>query len=160
MTDRVLTGSEGTPAEYKRLLQVVCDNRPSGTRGRLAAALGTNRSFVSQLTNPAYPMPIPAGHLPAIFEICRFSPAERMAFLEAYDRIHPGRRDGAETAARARLVTLTVPDLGDARRNRAADEMLAEYARQLMRFAASMRDNGETEGAAVASGPDGKERQA
>ena len=49
-----------TVADYKRLLQTVCDNRPSGTRGRLAVALGTNRSFVSQLVNPAYAMPIPA----------------------------------------------------------------------------------------------------
>ena len=27
-----------TVADYKRLLQTVCDNRPSGTRGRLAVA--------------------------------------------------------------------------------------------------------------------------
>ena len=47
-----------TAADYKRVLQEVCDNRPSGTRGRLAIALGTNRSFVSQLVNPVYAMPI------------------------------------------------------------------------------------------------------
>ena len=39
------------------------DNRPSGTRLKLAAALGKNRSFVTQITNPAYPVPIPAQHL-------------------------------------------------------------------------------------------------
>ena len=95
--------SDGTApagvAEYKRLLQQVCDNRPSGTRGRLAAALGTNRSFVSQMTNPAYAMPIPAQHLQTIFDVCHFSPSERAAFLEAYDGAHPGRREGANGAA-------------------------------------------------------------
>ena len=60
--------SSATVADYKRLLQEVCDNRPSGTRGRLAVALGTNRSFVSQLVNPVYAMPIPAQHLQTIRE--------------------------------------------------------------------------------------------
>ena len=102
-----------TVADYKRLLQTVCDNRPSGTRGRLAVALGTNRSFVSQLVNPAYAMPIPAQHLEAIFEVCHFSPAEREAFLAVYDRAHPGRRDTGEPSAGVRVISLTVPDLGN-----------------------------------------------
>ncbi len=127
-------GAGSAVAGYKRLLQTVCDNRPSGTRGRLAAALGTNRSFVSQLANPAYAMPIPAQHLPAIFEVCRFSPSERVAFLDAYDRAHPGRRDSGEGEAPSRTVTLRMPDLGDARRNQAVDDMLAEHARQLVRL--------------------------
>ena len=50
-------------AEYKRILLRVLDLRPSGTRQRLADALGENRSFVSQITNPAYPVPIPPRHV-------------------------------------------------------------------------------------------------
>lgn len=131
--------SDAAPvADYKRLLQTVCDNRPSGTRGRLAVALGTNRSFVSQLTNPAYSMPIPAQHLLAILEVCRFSPPERTAFLDAYDRAHPGRRSSGDGEPH-RTVTLRVPDLGDARRNQAVDDMLAEHARQLVRLLASLQ---------------------
>ena len=42
-------------AEYKAILKRVLDNRPSGTRQRLAKALGKNRSFISQIANPAYP---------------------------------------------------------------------------------------------------------
>ena len=129
-----------TVADYKRLLQAVCDNRPSGTRGRLADALGTNRSFVSQLANPVYAMPIPAQHLETIFEVCHFSPAERAAFLEAYDRAHPGRRETGEPATGIRVINLTVPDLGSARRNQAIDAMIAEYARHLVRLAATMKD--------------------
>lgn len=127
-------------ADYKRLLQQVCDNRPSGTRGRLALALGTNRSFVSQLVNPVYPMPVPAQHLETIFEVCHFSPAEREAFLSAYDRAHPGRRDAGETPAATRAISLTVPDLGTARRNKAFDDMMAEYAHHLARLVAALKD--------------------
>jgi hypothetical protein len=129
-----------TVADYKRLLQEVCDNRPSGTRGRLAVALGTNRSFVSQLVNPVYAMPIPAQHLETIFEVCHFSPADREAFLAAYDRAHPGRRDSGEPPARMRVVSFTLPDLGNVRRNQAVDAMMAEYASQLLRLVAALKD--------------------
>ena len=51
-------------------------------RGRLAMALGKHKSFVSQIANPAYAVPIPAGDLPIIFEICHLSAQERQGFLE------------------------------------------------------------------------------
>jgi hypothetical protein len=132
-------GSE-TVADYKRLLQAVCDNRPSGTRGRLAVALGTNRSFVSQIVNPAYAMPIPAQHLETIFEVCHFSPADRIAFLAVYDNAHPGRRETGEEVAETRVVTLTLPDLGNARRNQALDALIAEYGRHVARLVTLLKD--------------------
>jgi hypothetical protein len=54
---------------YKRLLQGYLDRRPSGTRQKIAEALGKHKSFVSQITNPAYSAPVPARHLATIFEI-------------------------------------------------------------------------------------------
>jgi hypothetical protein len=134
------TDPGATVADYKTLLQAVCDKRPSGTRGRLALALGTNRSFVSQLVNPNYVMPIPAQHLETIFEVCHFSPAERAAFLAAYDEAHPGRRETGEPATGTRVVSLTVPDLGNVRRNQAVDVMLTDFVRHLVHFAAMMKD--------------------
>jgi hypothetical protein len=130
----------GPVADYKRILQTVCDNRPSGTRGRLAVALGTNRSFVSQLVNPVYAMPIPVQHLETIFEVCHFSPHERAAFLSAYDRAHPGRRDASAPATGTRVITITVPDLGHAPRNQIIEDMVEEYARQLVRLIATLED--------------------
>jgi hypothetical protein len=134
------TDPGATVADYKTLLQAVCDKRPSGTRGRLALALGTNRSFVSQLVNPNYVMPIPAQHLETIFEVSHFSPAERAAFLAAYDEAHPGRRETGEPATGTRVVSLTVPDLGNVRRNQAVDVMLTDFVRHLVHFAAMMKD--------------------
>jgi hypothetical protein len=129
-----------TVADYKRLLQSVCDNRPSGTRGRLSVALGTNRSFVSQLVNPAYAMPIPAQHLETIFEVCHFSPADRAAFLAVYDNAHPGRRETGEETAGTRVISLTVPDLGSARRNQAVDALIGEYGRHVARLATLLKE--------------------
>jgi hypothetical protein len=64
---------------YKLILKRVLDNRPSGMRQRLAKALGKNRSFISQMANPAYSTPAPAEHLEIIFELCHFSKAIRAA---------------------------------------------------------------------------------
>ena len=127
-------GSRTTPVqEYKRILQRVLENRPSGTRQRLATVLGTNRSFVSQMSNPAYAMPIPSQHLETIFEVCHFSQADRSAFLAAYAQAHPDRLESPK--ARARVITLTVPDLGEEKRNRWLEEALARLAQDLSRFA-------------------------
>jgi hypothetical protein len=119
---------------YKGVLKRVLDTRPSGTRHRLAIALGKNRSFISQIANPVYAVPIPVQHLETIFEICHFTAADRGEFLGAYAEAHPRRLDVVRKAAGTRKLTLTVPDLGDARRNRLLDETIAELARRLARF--------------------------
>jgi hypothetical protein len=118
-------------AEYKVILQRVLDARPSGTRQRIAAALSKNRSFVTQITSPAYDTPIPARHVDLVLEICHFSPAERQAFLKAYHRAHPSRPVPALGAARLRAHTIYLPDLGDPERNRQMDALLSEFIQKL-----------------------------
>ena len=122
-------------ADYKLILRRVLDNRPSGTRLKLAAALGKNRSFVSQITNPAYLVPIPAKHVEIIFEVCHLSGAERTAFLKAYGRAHPGRLRTSHREARTRTIAVMVPDLGDDKKNRALDELVVDFASRLARYA-------------------------
>ena len=121
-------------AAYKTVLKRIIDTRPSGTRHRLAIALGKNRSFISQIANPVYAVPIPLQHLETIFEICHFTAADRRDFLGAYSEAHPRRNELGRKAAGTRKLTLTVPDLGSARRNRLLDETVAEFVRRLARF--------------------------
>jgi hypothetical protein len=121
-------------AEYKTILKRVLDNRPSGTRQRLAKALGKNRSFISQIANLAYPVPIPVQHLETMFELCHFSQDDRRDFLAAYRRAHPRRFALVHAVPRTRIVSLAVPDLGDAKRNRAVDAMIADFVRRLRKF--------------------------
>ncbi len=126
--------AEAAVARYKTVLQRVLDNRPSGTRQRLAGALGKNRSFVSQIANPAYATPIPARHLETIFEICHFSPDDRMNFLEAYATAHPRRLSSAAHARRLRPHTVYLPDFGDDARNHELDRMLADFVHRMTRL--------------------------
>ena len=121
-------------AAYKAVLKRIIDTRPSGTRHRLAIALGKNRSFISQIANPVYAVPIPVQHLETIFEICHFTTADRRDFLAAYAEAHPRRHDLVRKTAGTRKLMLTLPDLGSARRNRLLDETVAEIARRLTRF--------------------------
>ena len=122
-------------AAYKTVLKRVMDTRPSGTRHRLAIALGKNRSFISQIANPVYAVPIPMQHLETIFEVCHFTAGEKREFLAAYAEGHPRRLDLVRKPAATRTLALTLPDLGDARRNRLLDEAVVEVARRLGRFA-------------------------
>jgi hypothetical protein len=118
-------------AAYKAVLKRVIDTRPSGTRHRLAIALGKNRSFISQIANPVYAVPIPVQHIETIFEICHFTAADRRDFLAAYAEAHPRRHELGKKSASTRKLTLTLPDLGNARRNRLLDDAVAEIARRL-----------------------------
>jgi hypothetical protein len=115
-------------ALYKTILRQVLDNRPSGTRQRLAEALGKNRSFISQIVNPTYITPIPAQHLETIFQICHVTPTEREAFLDAYREAHPGRLDVASGPRALRQITISVPDLGDPALNARADALIRTLA--------------------------------
>jgi len=136
MTDEDLPRDERAASveAYKSLLRIVLDRRPSGTRQRLANALGKNRSFVSHISNPAYPVPIPAPHLDTIFEICHFSAAERRAFVEAFNRAHPNRLKPRRGAHGVRTLKLDVADFGDPTTNREFDELVRETARRLSRL--------------------------
>jgi hypothetical protein len=119
-------------AYYKSLLRDVLDSRPSGTRQRLADAIGKNRSFITQITNPAYSVPVPAQHLPVILEICHIAGADRERFLEAYHAAHPRRPAMVEGGRRMRHVTLDLPDFGDSGRNRRFDAALRALVQSLL----------------------------
>ena len=133
MTDAAIeeTAEVSAVAEYKRIFKEVLDSRPSGMRIRLAHAMGKNRSFVSQISNPAYPVPIPIQHLNTIFEVCHFPPQAKNAFLRAYARAHPRRMGRLAENPRERTITLHLPDLGSSRRNGQIDGLMQEFARRL-----------------------------
>lgn len=116
---------------YKTLLSHIIDQRPSGMRQRLADALGKHRSFVTQICSPAYSTPIPARHLPTIFSVCHFSPAEREQFLAAFRAAHPGRAPAAGEVRRMRHISLSVPDLGDEKQNAALDRAINEFIQRI-----------------------------
>src|SRR4029079_9365252 len=103
-------GSDEAIRAYKTILSQVIDQRPSGMRQRLADALGKHRSFVTQISSPAYSIPIPSKHLPSIFTVCHFSQVERDQFMAAYHQAHPGKVPVASGPRRTRHVSLIVPD--------------------------------------------------
>lgn len=119
-------------AAYKRMLAEIIDRRPSGTRQRLATALAKNRSFVSQITNPAYATPIPANHLDLIFEVCHFSLPERREFTRLYAMAHP-KRAVAEGQGRTTLA-VHLPDLGDETKNRKLHGLVSGFVRQIVKL--------------------------
>ncbi len=121
-------------AAYQRILQDVLNRRPSGMRQRLAEALGKNRSFITQISNPVYQTPIPVQHLHRIVDICHFSPQEREQFLHAYHQAHPRRLLMLQEREKSRRVTIMLPDLGNDRKNRRLDALVSEFADKIARL--------------------------
>jgi hypothetical protein len=125
------TDPAGSIRDYKLVLSRVLETRPSGTRQRLADALGKHRSFITQMTSPAYVTPIPQRHLATLFSVCHFSPAERDAFMAAYRMAHRGRLDIGDAERRMRHLSLLVPELGDDKSNTAFDKAISEFVQKL-----------------------------
>eukprot|EP01036_Dinobryon_divergens_P010353 gene10353-13869_t len=71
-TEPAESGAENHIHAYKLVLSRVLETRPSGTRQRLADALGKHRSFITQMTSASYATPIPQRHLATLFSVCHF----------------------------------------------------------------------------------------
>lgn len=124
-------------AAYKRLLRAQIARRPSGTRRKLAAAFGTHPSFVSQITNPALRVPLPAQHIPALFRTCRFSPEEQAEFLGLYARAHPAQSAAMEElAAHERdALRIPMPAFADPALRAEVEALIRDFARRVVRLA-------------------------
>lgn len=133
-----------TPEEliraYKLILSHVLETRPSGTRQRLADALGKHRSFITQMISPTYPTPIPQRHLATLFAVCHFSVAERDAFMTAYRAAHRGKLEIGDAERKMRHLSLLVPELGDDKKNAALDKAISEFVQRLTEL---MRKGGD-----------------
>jgi len=136
MADASDTGDDPLQA-YKLLLRQLIDRRPSGTRQRIAEAIGTHKSFISQVTNPAYRVPLPAQHIPKLFQVCHFSKEEQQAFLELYARAHPSQSGAIDELAGIErgVIRIPLPDLGDPEVAREVEATIREFTERIIALA-------------------------
>src|SRR5947207_1318582 len=133
---RMKVSDAGPIAAYKTILRDCLDRRPAGMRARIAVALGKHKSFVSQLSNPIYPMPVPARHLSPIVEICHFSSEERKTFRKPYRQAHPGRAphgvSGEHGALpRRQVLSLWIPELRTPGKQRALEAVVRNFVERV-----------------------------
>lgn len=121
-------------AEYKALLREYIDRRPSGTRQKLAEAFGTHKSFISQITNPNYRVPLPAQHIPALFKVCRLNAQEQRAFLDLYARAHPGQYGAIDDLASVEndAVRIPLPHFEDPELRQQVEQLIKEFAERVV----------------------------
>ncbi len=125
---------------YKLILSHVLETRPSGTRQRLADALGKHRSFITQMISPSYATPIPQRHLATLLAVCHFSVPERNAFITAYQAAHRGKLELGDAERKMRHLSLLVPEFGDDKSNAALDKAISDF---VQRLAELMRRGGD-----------------
>ena len=129
--------NEDAVAAYKALLRDLIDLRPSGTRQRIAQALGTHKSFISQVTNPTLRVPLPAQHVEPIFRICHFSVEEQRSFLDLYTAAHPTQAVTFADleAADQDVIRIVVPPFRDQQKRRDVEETIREFASRVIALA-------------------------
>lgn len=134
-------------AEYKLFLRDCIDRRPSGLRQKIATALGKHKSFVSQITNPSYTVPIPAGDLHVIFDVCHFSPEERGRFLKLYEKAHPFRTAGARRPANLpHDLRIILPAFKSEAMARQVEKTILDLANRVIRMAQTAESDNTPEG--------------
>jgi hypothetical protein len=134
-------------AAYKELLRGYLEKRPSGLRKRISDAIGTNRSFVSQITNPKYSVPIPAHYVHPIIAVCHLSLAERSAFVAAYLQAHPGQADllqaGSEESA---ILSIDLSGVADDAQRTLIKQALRSLAETMISLLPPGKDGEEGDG--------------
>lgn len=145
-----MSGEDTSVTGYKTFLRDCLDRRPSGLRQKLAGALGKHKSFISQITSPAYSVPIPAGDLPTIFDVCHLSTEEQERFLRLYERAHPGRSERARHAMNRsnEMLRIAMPAFRFQATQREVEAAILEAATRIIRVA----QNAEERGGADAAG--------
>ena len=129
------TGQDDLIAAYKTLLRDYLARRPSGTRQKIAKGIGTHKSFVSQVTNPAYRVPLPAPYVPVIMGVCHFSPEERAAFTAAYEAAHPGSLTVDPPAPNDRGLWIALPDFDNPQQRRQVEAAIRDTAERIIALA-------------------------
>lgn len=121
---------------YKSMLRDLIDRRPSGTRQRLAEAFRTHKSFVSQVLSPSSRVPLPAQHIPALFEVCHLSADERATFLQLYRRAHPSQTMLLDGLAEAQhdILRIRIPEFADPALRAEAKTMITALADTVLRL--------------------------
>lgn len=122
-------------ARYKSFLRDCVDRRPSGLRQKLALALDKHKSFISQITSPSYPVPIPAGDIETILDVCHLSPDERRRFLELYGRAHPRHGPGHRGTRPAHRIHIDLPAFADVGTALEVEGLIREFAARVVRLA-------------------------
>ncbi|MCW2309273.1 hypothetical protein [Rhodobium gokarnense] len=122
---------------YKTFLRDAIETRPSGTRRKLAMAFGTHPSFISQITNPALKVPLPAQHIPTLFQVCHLTPEEQDAFLDLYKRAHPAQATSIEELAEneKNVVKILLPQFDDPAVRADVIQAIRDFADNVIRLA-------------------------
>jgi len=123
-------------SKYKAMLQELIGQRPAGLRGQLAAALGKHKSFISQITNPVYRVPIPQRDLQTIFDICYLSIEERETFLELYNRAHATNIElsGLEKRVTSE-IRISLPAFDNPALTKEVKNLIQEFSQRLISLA-------------------------
>lgn len=118
---------------YKIVIFDALQNCPLGTKRRIAEELGTGMSFVSQISNPNYAIPIPSKHVERILDICALSEQDKAAFRAAYKAAHTSD-DSELGTGNKNMICIPLPKFKNAAQRRKAEEAIRTSAETILQL--------------------------
>ena len=136
----VASTQEEALRDYKIMLRELVDRRPSGTRLRIAKSTGTHKSFISQILNPNYRVPLPVQHVPTLMRVCVFSLEEKKGFLNLYVRAHPDQADRLfnEKHRTQDEIVIAIPEFADPEIRRQVKDTIEAAAENIIALAQAL----------------------
>ena len=125
---------------YKFMLKELIDRRPSGTRLRIAKSTGTHKSFISQILNSNYRVPLPVQHVPTLMRVCVFSLEEKERFLNLYARAHPDQADRlfGEKHRIPDQIVIAIPEFADPEIRKQVEDTIEAAAENIIALAQAL----------------------
>lgn len=118
---------------YKIVIYNALQNCPLGTKRRIAEELGTGISFVSQISNPNYAIPIPSKHVDQILKICALSEQDKATFRAAYEAAHTSDDSELEIGNK-NMICIPLPKYMNAAQRRKAKEAIRASAETILQL--------------------------
>lgn len=132
---------------YKLILQTFIKRRGSGTSQAIADGLGVTRGYVSQITSPAYDLPIPGPQVSKITVLAGLSSAEERLFLSAYLEAHPDRAVDVVQAfemEKEQILALAVPRLSNELAQSRMENLIRRISQDVIAALSEVDQNGGT----------------
>jgi len=121
---------------YKTCLREIINLRPSGLRIRIAQVLGTHKSFISQITSPTDPTPLPRKHIDPMLNECHATEEERKRFLGYYNSAHPDSKTRqiapiSPSNTKRKVIEIEIVCLADRTRQRRLEALIRNFAKSV-----------------------------
>lgn len=134
MVRRVSQNKSESITAYKEVIHKALARCPRGTKSKITKELSKNASYISQITNPEYAIPIPGQYVNKIVNICALNSEEEKQFRHLYAVAHPDKEKKRTRSNNE--ICIQLPKSMNATERRRVEQAINEIAETIINLVA------------------------